>query len=104
MAGITATDNPQLVRDLLLPGDLLLFDSMSWIAGLTQWADKSPFNHVGLVVDDTFLVESNRDASEECGEHDTSVGGKAAVRRVCLHRRLAAPGISTITGSSQSRV
>lgn len=98
-ATVLLTDDPDRFRAQVRSGDLLLFDSTSWIAGLTKWADAAPFNHVSLALNQDYLIEANRQAPEPCdiADHRLAPAANQAVRKVCLHRRLAAHGISAIT-------
>lgn len=53
------TSEPRLFRDHLSPGDLVVFDSLSAVSGLIQWADNAPANHVCLMLDTTTAIQAN---------------------------------------------
>lgn len=44
---------------LLRPGDVLVYDSLSSISKLVQWADDSPANHVSVMYDTTRTAMAN---------------------------------------------
>lgn len=76
-------------RTHLWPGDILVFDSLGLDAGLVQWGDNVPANHVSMVVDDNNLFEANR-------EHDKK-GDVDAVRSVDIGQRLDYYAVRTTT-------
>ena len=76
-------------RTHLWPGDILVFDSVGLDAGLVQWGDNIPANHVSIVIDDKDLFEANR---EHEGEGDVD-----AVRPVDIGERLVWPTVRTTT-------
>jgi hypothetical protein len=98
MGKLVLTDRPDEFANELRPGDLVLFDSMSLVAGLTKWADRAPFNHVALVVDGKKIIEANRKPSSTAHASDAATSEvDRAVRSVELSQRLHQPGISTIS-------
>lgn len=53
------TSDPAVFLTHLRAGDVLVFDSLSAVSGLIQWADDAPANHAALMVDETTAIEAN---------------------------------------------
>lgn len=53
------TSDPTLFGEQLTPGDVVVFDSLSAVSGLIQWADNAPANHVCLMLDEKTAIQAN---------------------------------------------
>jgi hypothetical protein len=82
------TSSPETFMKALAPGDLLLFDSLGFEAGLVQWADNAPVNHVSLVLDQDRLIEANK-------THDNPTA--PAVRTIPMVGRLTYEDVRMVT-------
>jgi hypothetical protein len=85
---MSVTDDAREFTAGLLPGDLLIFDSLGFESGLIQWADGAPANHAAMVIDETHLMEANR-------YHDDPDG--PAVRRQPIAGHLGLDRVRTVT-------
>lgn len=92
---LTTTDVAAFVP-LAAPGDILVFDSLSSLSGLVQWADKAPVNHCALLIEHDTLVMAN--------EPKRSDPDRTAVRRhsLCDTLELARVRAATILRPSLS--
>lgn len=66
----------------LRAGDILVFDSLSAVSGLIQWADDAPANHVALMLDAKTAIEANLGASPKSAVHRLPVAELTALTRV----------------------
>lgn len=84
---LVVADAERFQRELR-PGDVLVYDSTSFDAGLVQWGDRVPVNHASLLLDADEIVEANR-----WGDDDRL----RAVRTVPLAQRLSTTSVRTTT-------
>ncbi|MCW2637531.1 MAG: hypothetical protein JWQ99_3898 [Blastococcus sp.] len=94
--GVLVTSDADAFRNALLPGDVLVYDSLSFDGGLVQWGDRIPANHASLVLDSEQLIEANRKHPPE----DT----RPAVRTELIEPRLRLEGVRTVTALRHRRV
>lgn len=85
---LPVTADPEEFVTFLKSGDVLIFDSLGFEAGLVQWADGAPANHVSLVLDETYLIEANRTRGQP---------NAPAVQRRQVGEHLDLPRVRTVT-------